>query len=364
MKNLVIIGAGPRGLAVALRASLHTEFKVTVIDEEPLSTWTFPRMLSDIQMRSPITFDLTTFHSDLKEYSLSYFLGYKFVTETQEQAEYSDIFCYRKDFVDYLKFIVEELKKNKVCFARQKVLDITDSTVECNSTKIEYDYLIMATGRKTQEVKLPSYLRNKKLIDVRNLHDVPWNNKPINVLGSGQQSAELVEFLARQKARVTWIQKHKPKIEQYPVPTMKQWGIRTALGSYYCDLSLNKPMYLKRVKQWGPSITPYIASKLEKVTYKVVLDPQSTNDINIESDFILATGFTQQIGLLPHTFNLDRNPYDVYLPKINKSFNSTSHLNVYFTGMLAVRYDGPRQGSIISSADTANNIIKNILSSR
>lgn len=361
MKHLVIIGAGPRGLAVALRASLHSELKVTVVDTEPLSTWTFPVMLSDIQMRSPITFDLTTFYPDLIDYSLPSFLGHRIASQSQQEVEDSKLFCYRKDFVNYLKFIVDRLKINGVGFAKHKVVNITDSKVICPSISIEYDYLVMATGRKTQESKLPTYLKTDKLVDIKNLHDDSWESKEINVVGSGQQSAELVEFLARQKAKVTWIQKHIPIVNQYPAPSYTVWGCRTALGNYYSTYCVNKLLYLKRVKEWGPSITPYIFDKLKKLPYDTLVNPQSTEDINLEADFILATGFKQKVGLLTHDFNIERYPLDPDLPKINKDFQSTSHPNIYFTGMLALRYDGPRQGSLISSAFSAYTIINNIL---
>ena len=360
MKHLVIIGAGPRGLAVALRATMYSQIKVTIVDNEPLSTWTFPRMLSDIQMRSPITFDLTTFYPDLQQYSLSSFLGYKPSAFTQKEVEDSNIFCYRKDFVRYLTYIVEELKKKGVRFAKHFVTNVTETSVECSNLHINYDYLVMATGRVTQKPKLPSYLRNKELISLHNLHDYSWLNKPINILGSGQQSAELVEFLSRQKAKVTWIQKHDPKVKQYPVPSCNDWGLRTALGPYYSRTSINKPLYLKRVKEWGPSITPHINNILMTRKYKVLTNPSSTKDINLDAGFILASGFNPDIELLAHSFNIARNIYDPNLPEINKDFKSSSHSNIYFTGLLALRYDGPRQGSIISSASTAKTIMDSI----
>jgi len=363
MKHLVIIGAGPRGLAVALRASRHKDLKVTVVDNSPISTWTFPNMLPDIQMRSPITFDLTTFYPELKDYSLSSFLGYKIEAHTQRQIEDSTIYCSRLDFVKYLKFIISQLKKEGVCFAKHNICTINTNKIMCgDGVAINYDYLVMATGRKTQEAKLPIYLKNKVVTTMETLHDNPWNQVTVNVVGSGQQSAELVDFLCRQKARVTWIQKHEPRVTQYPIPSMKEWGLRSALGNFYATRKYaNKPKYLKEVKEWGPTITPFIANKLEGLKYKVLLNPSSTNEINLDSKFILATGFNQRIELLNLDFDIDVNPIDAYLPDIKKDFASVSHPNIYFTGLLALKYDGPRQGSIISSALTAHTIVNNIL---
>ena len=363
MKHLVIIGAGPRGLAVALRASRHKDLKVTVVDNSPISTWTFPNMLPDIQMRSPITFDLTTFYSELKDYSLPSFLGHRIEAYTQRQVEDSTVYCGRQDFVKYLKFIIAQLKKEGVCFAKHNVCTISTDKIMCDDgVAINYDYLVMATGRKTQEAKLPIYLRNKVFTTMKTLHDEPWNNMAINVVGSGQQSAELVDFLCRQKAKVTWIQKHEPKVTQYPVPSMKEWGLRSALGDFYATRKYaNKPRYLKEVKEWGPTITPFIANKLEGLKYEVLLNPSSTNDINLDSKFILATGFYQRIELLNLDFDIDINPIDGYLPKIEKDFASVSHPNIYFTGLFAVKAEDIMEPCLGPSYFNANSPVKYML---
>lgn len=361
MKHLVIIGAGPRGLAVALRASKYKDFKITIVDNNPISTWTFPNMLPDIRMRSPITFDLTTFHPDLKDYSLATFLNKKLKAITQNEVEENNTYCNRLEFVSYLKFIITQLKKQGVYFARHRIKKVTINKIYSeNNIIIPFDYLVMATGRKTQENKIPTYLRNKTVKTINTIHDNSWFNKDINIVGSGQQSAELVEFFLRQKANVTWIQKYSPLISQYPVPSFKEWTYKSALGNYY-NRTHNKNDYLKKVKQWGPSITPLISKRLEKFNYTILLNPSSTNEINLNSEFILATGFNQKLKLLNLDFEIDKNLIDPYLPRINKDFASTSHPNIYFTGLLALRYDGPRQGSIISSALTAYTIINNIL---
>ena len=358
-RTIVIIGAGPRGLAIALRASMYNNYRIYIIDKKPISTWLFPNMLPDIEMRSPITFDLTTFYSDLKSYSLSTYLKESTNATSQLEVESSDKYCSRKDFLNYLNYIIDNLKKRNVIFIPRNVCDINESDLSCeDGFNIRYDYLIIATGRRTQYYKCPSYLRGKTISYINCLPMCSWFNKDINVVGSGQQSAEIVEFLARQKANVTWIQKHTPIISQYPVPSWTEWNNMTALGNYYTR-TYDKFGYLEKVKKWGPSITPYIKEKLERLKYKVII-AKDTNEINMKNDFILATGFKNDIELLDLNFEIDRDNTNPYLPNIKKSFQSSSHPYIYFTGLLASFFDGPRQGSLISSAYTAHIILESI----
>ena len=358
MKHIVIIGAGPRGLAVALRASLYN-YKVTIVDDAPMSTWTFPYMLPDMQMRSPITFDLVTYCPDLKDYSLTSFLNYKVKADSQEEIEACTTYCRRQDFINYLTYIIKILKQRGVVFAKHNACTITKTEVQCGNLSIPYDYLVVAAGRKVQEAKRPVYLNDAKLISIADLPERQWKSKGINVVGSGQQAAEIVNYLCEQKADVTWLQKHKPKVSQYPVPSYSEWGVRSALSNYY-TVCPNKLSYLTRVKAWAPSITPYIAERLKTCRYKVLDNPQSTKDINTDYEFILAAGSNNEVELLNFDFNIDKNLLNPKLPRLTNNFQSTNNPNIFFTGLLAVMCNGPRQGSIISSGDTAKTILDSI----
>lgn len=360
MKRIVIIGAGPRGLAVALQASLLNKYEIIIIDKEPLSTWSYPKMLPDVEMRSPITFDLTTFIPSLNPYSLASFLDKKIIANTQQQVEYNTTFCNRKEFRQYLNFIIDTLKSKGVIFSRENVNRISHNKILTSNNIITYDYLVVATGRKSQEALCPNYLNNLNRLSIEDSFNIDWFNKSIYVIGSGQQAAELTYYLGSNKANVTWVQKHLPKIEQYPVPTIKQWGQQSALGDFYSNYIINKDEYLKNVKLWGPSITPSIYKKLKTITYKTLFNPSSTAELDTEAYFILATGFNQKVELLNFDFDIKRDKYTEKLPAIQKDFQSISHPNIYFTGLLTLRYDGPRQGSIISAAITAQTILNSI----
>lgn len=362
MKHLVIVGAGPRGLAVALRALQYKDkFKISIVDPNPMSTWKFPYMLPDMEMRSPITFDLVTFQRDLQQYSLAKFLKKEVKAETQRDVEFNNEFCRRKEFVNYLKYVIALLKREGVSFVPRLTLGISATFITTDKGEIPYDYLVLAAGKATQKTKCPKYLRGKSLLTTECLFDCSWFKKPVNIIGSGQQSAEIVEYLASQGAKVYWLQKHTPKVHQYPIPSFKEWGIASALGPYYSKTAINRSKYLQDVKAWGPTITPYISNLLKQRKYTVINNPGSTNDIDMEGQFFLATGYTNEIELLPTTFNIKKNRNNTLLPDIVNSFQSSSNPNIYFTGSLATHFDGPRQGSIISSGLTAHTILLSIL---
>jgi pyruvate/2-oxoglutarate dehydrogenase complex dihydrolipoamide dehydrogenase (E3) component len=363
MKKIVIIGCGPRGLAMALRASLYKNYEVVIIDPNPLITWSFPYMMEDVLMRSPISFDLTTLCPDIQKFSLANYLNYSYKYNNQFEVEYCDIFCSRLEFINYLKYIFNLVKSStSIKFIFDQALLIKDGNITCNTINVNYDYLIISTGKNNHCIDCPSYLKNKPLITLQDLLLKRNKSKYLNVIGSGQQAAEIVEYAARQNLYVNWIQKHTPIIKQYPSPSIQDWGIKSALSSYYSTLHRSdyKNNYLKEVKEWGPSITPHIALKLEEVNYSI-LKPTTTEHLNKIADNILALGFKQEIKLLDVNFNLALDPQAFNFPQIQKDFQSSSHSNIYFTGLLALRFDGPRQGSIISAAQTANKIMQNIL---
>jgi hypothetical protein len=360
MKKILIIGAGPRGLSVALQACF-LNYDITIIDPTPLSTWSIPNIIDNIYMRSPITFDLTTFNSNLRKFSLSNFLKKDINSFTQQEVEETSLFCSRIEFKSYLDFIVLYLQKQNVKFYKEHVNTIhLNKVVSSSNTELFYDYLIIATGSQTQELKIPCYLNKKNIILPNQIFNNNWKDKEIYVLGSGQQSAEYVYYLKSKKAVPIWIQKHRPIISQYPVPSFKEWGSQSALGNFYSTQIFNKDLYLKQVKEWGPSITPYINNKLKKFNYITIKDPKTTQDLNLDIPFVIATGYTQNIDKLQFNFNLEKDKSNNCLPNITKDFQSTSNSNIYFTGLLASRYDGPRQGSIISASLTSEKILNSI----
>ena len=367
--NITIIGAGPRGLSVALYA-LFKKYKVTLIDPFPLHTWTSDYLISDLEMRSPLSFDLVTYLKELQEFNLSNYLklNYEF-TDSQTIIESSKVKVTRELFCGYLQWIYSYLQ-DKITIIKQTVVDVQANQVYLeNNNIVDSDAVIFCTGYQGN-ANIPNWLANTSLLNKRiNLSTVlqtknNYLNKKWLVVGSGQGAAETVDYLCNLQGSVTWTVNKKAKVNQYPAPTYSQWGSKSALGNYYKKLTNYKDKldYLKKVKQWQPSITPYIADKLKQVNYQS-LQVNSYNDIsNLNVDYVvLAAGITPSINSLPTTTVIPTNFYLPNFPDIANNFKiNLPNCNWYVSGILATAYDGPRQHSLISAGLTAKEIIEDI----
>lgn len=367
--NITIIGTGPRGLSIALYA-LYKNYRVTLIDPNPLHTWTSDYLISDLEMRSPLSFDLVTHIEELQEFSLANYLklNYEF-TSNQTIIESNKTKVTRKQFCSYLQWIYSYLQ-DKITIVKQTVVDVQNNKVYLdNNTTIESAAIVFCTGYQGKP-NIPNWLANTNLLDKQIklptvLQDKNnYLNKKWLVVGSGQGAAETVEYLCTLFSNVTWAVNKKAKVSQYPAPIYSQWGSKSALGDYYKKLTNYKDKldYLKKVKQWQPSITPYISDKLKQVSYQT-LEVNSYNDIsNLYVDYVvLAAGITPSVSSLPTSTVIPTNPYLPNFPNITANFKiNLPNCNWYVSGILATAYDGPRQHSLISAGLTAKEIIEDI----
>lgn len=365
--NITIVGAEPRGLSVALYA-LYKQHKVTLIDPLPLHTWTSDYLIEDLEMRSPVTFDLVTFIEELQEFSLSRYLGYNVLfTDIQSTIEACNVKVTRKEFCDYLNWVYTYINK-KAKIIKQTVVSVESNNVKLSNSKlVKGDVIVFCTGYKGKENN-PSWLSktnfSNKKIDLINILNSPNNyiNKKWLVVGSGQGSAEQVNYFSSLKGTVYWVVKKTPKVNQYPAPNYQIWGSKSALGSYYRSLTdyKNKLDYLAKVKQWQPSITPYISSKLQSANYKQLIVKDYSEVNNLEVDHVsLASGVIPNINSLP--MSVPNNPYLANFPDISNHFRiNFPSCNWYVSGILATAFDGPRQHSLISAGLTAKEIIEDI----
>jgi len=342
MFDVVIVGAGPRGLAVALEC-LKNNLQFTIVDPYPLKTWRELGWYS-FQMRSPLSFDLVD--NPNSEYSLKSFINKKYPEATED-------FIYRDQFTEYLESILEIVKPNLI---EEKVTAIYGDHVVTNNNKIYGNKIVLAFGSLT---KKQNYFYQDKIISPDKIKDKSGLN--LLVIGSGQGAAEYVSYFA-QNNKVTWAIKHTPRIYQYPIPDEKIWGLKDCFGSHFKKLSIkNKLLFLKQVKKWQPSITPYVYEKMLAVqnnfSYFKNRNLEDFHKLVERSDYILlALGNEFILSKFPLKISLQTLNHNPNLPLLVQGFKS-SVSSIRFTGLAAGFYDGLRQGSIGSAAATAQEII-------
>jgi hypothetical protein len=366
MFDLIIVGAGPRGIGLALQA-IERSLSVLIIDPEPLSTWR--NIPIDINMRSPIGFDLVSFMPEYRQYSLSTYLGSYQEFNNQEDIERSTSVVTRQHFINYMEFMWSRVLS--ICSYKQdKVINIWPNKVM--TTKEVYRGKNVVIAYSPIKAKNPNWLNlelKRKLVTAKDIDSI--NNSLIWVIGSGQSAAEYVYSLCSKGNTVYWFNKKTPRVDQYPAPSYNHWGYKSALGPYYRSIKENKEAamrYMKDIKRWQPSITPDIDTKLSTVKdrYKVILDNPSSIEVNMDYIF-LCNGVNSSVDLVPLALPVDRHIYNNDLPLLHTGFRSSlsnersgGKGGYIFTGLLASLYDGPRQGSLISIGLTSKEILDNI----
>lgn len=347
-KTLVIVGGGPRGLACAIQA-INLFNTIYIIDETPTSSWNTTSTVANFELRSPVSFDLVTYSTNYREYSLSnYLLQEDVLYNNQKDIEEDSRRLNRVDFYNYLCFVKHKLcsENSNIHFIYSKVLNIYNNCVEMISGKIKFDYLILAQG--TEEKQTPTNLLQYKQVTNK---DILTNDyKSLLVVGSGQGAYDIASYLYNKGVNVGLYITKYPKIDQYPAPSYSLWKERSALGNYCSSLiSINsRRRYINSVKQWGPSITP----NNEYLLYTIPIYISTENNID---DVIRKYNktFISRVGVKPiNTLNIKQE-------EITTNFRLLDS-NIFITGPLTTLYDGPRVNSIISSSSTAIKIMEEI----
>ncbi len=354
--KIIVVGGGPRGIAVALYA-LSKGASITVVDPHPLSSWEYPNILPKLEMRSPMRFDLVNYVPELAAYALTTYLEHQ-VPYTEEQAELESYYpVQREQFIQYLQWCWQCLS-GEIEVLKESVLSLTNKSITTvEGTKLEGDAVILAPGTTTitpEWLKKSSF--NQLIMPLQEALTSNLTNKRLAVIGSGQGAAELVVELGQHNS-VFWCQKHTPKTSQFPAPSYQEWGHASALSPYYSQLRSweRRLTYLMQVKQWQPSITPLVKQKLESTLY-TVQKLESSLDLVVDH-VVLAAGIKGRLEALPLMPSVRRNDYLSDFPDLANFCMSNG---IYITGPLATAYDGPRQASLISAGPTAKTIVEDI----
>lgn len=343
---IVIVGAGPRGLAIALEL-LYKGHKILMVDPYPMSSWQY--VVPDLVMRSPITFDLVLGSPYLQQYSLATFLGLPYPDcSSQASVEANKTPVMRQTFLDYCGYILGVLEPYIV---RAKAVSLNATQVHLDTGQVlDADAVILAIGVMRQP-KLP-HLPGRRLISPIDALTKRCPKGPLAVLGSGQSSAEMACFLADTN-KVYWVHRPPLKVHPYPAPSYSEWGPKSALGDYYSSLSTDqaRSLYLAKVKQWQPSITPSIWDKA--LHYQSLDQLVLCSDIPDDVQYVIPCVGNRAV-LPPLLKGQPLSPILPHLPNVGSGFRLSN--GVYVSGLLATAYDGPRQASLISAANTARRI--------
>ncbi len=366
MQRTLIYGAGPRGLSACLY--LHSlGIKPTLIDPNPISSWSESNILSSVIMRSPSTFDLVTNLPNLQDFSLSNFLDLNVkYSDKQKDIEADRNFISRKEFCSYLTHILNYLINQGCSLLQEEIISISKSSITTTLQTLEYDHLIIANGNAGATAKKPNWLHSSslstKIISQKEAIVNPPSGVRVAVVGSGQGASEFAYELSKNN-NVTWIKTHQHLVYQYPGPGYDLIGYKSVLGNYYSNyvkLDSQRKAYKEYVSKYTPTITPHIAKLIESSSITQVIPNIITRELIDSFDVVLSIcGFQPDIKTLPLNFEASLFYSDPRFPYLrNFKMPNTS---IYFTGILASMYDGPRQNSIISSGLTSKTIAEDIL---
>ena len=360
---ITVVGAGPRGLSAALIA-ISKGKKVTLIDPEPFSTWQTPQTLPDFEMRSPITFDLVTgAGEDLQIYSLAQFLNRDIpYSEDQRTIESCSVRATRSQFTDYLQHVFNLLLP-QVTYLKDPVVSIKPDRVITNYHVVDSEKIIIALGKSVEEPRCPEWVSKsqyqEQIIKGKEILD-PSPGRYL-VIGSGQQAAEHILHLISKGVEVACTSQKAWTPYDYPVPDYRLWYHQTALGSYYQNLKgpSAKRRYLMEVKLWQPTISPSVFQALCQTNY-LSFKGKSTEAIQEwlgeDGKIVLASGQRFVFGRLPLSRGVKASLVNSQWPELVR-FRLPDAPSICFTGIAALTYGGPAQGSLISAARTAKEIL-------
>ena len=360
---VTIIGAGPRGLSTAIIA-LSQGKEVTLIDPEPFSTWQVPQALPDFEMRSPLTFDLVTGAGEaLQSYSFAQFLNRDIpYSADQRTVEACSIRATRAQFADYLQDVFNRLKP-QITYLKEPVTLIKANRVVTSSQTVKSDKIVIALGRALEEARCPDWVA-KSQYQTRVIDDETLLNPSPGrylVIGSGQQAAERLLYLHAQGCEVALASHQNWTPYEYPVPDYRIWYHQSALGPYYQHLKgpSAKRRYLGRVKAWQPTVSPMVYQALSQIQYPsfwVDSTEQLQDWLGAEGRIVLASGRVFRFDQLPLDYDVKASLVNTQWPELTR-FRLPEIPSICFTGIAALAYGGPTQGSLISAARTAKELL-------
>lgn len=191
MYDLIIIGAGPGGIALAAEAQASgiDPARTLILEKAPTHNWAIRQLYPEQK--------LTTAN----------YKGFR--------PRCEGLLCIgdmnKTETIQYFDGIIEGYKLNlqyeAEVYAMQPVEDASGKRFHVESSKGTYDTRLLAVGigifgrpNKPKEYRLPPALKERLLFDITSQH---IEGEDVLVVGGGDTAAEYVEYLCKQGNRVT-----------------------------------------------------------------------------------------------------------------------------------------------------------------
>ncbi|MBI3090456.1 MAG: SidA/IucD/PvdA family monooxygenase [Candidatus Tectomicrobia bacterium] len=411
--TVTIVGAGPRGLSVALYLLCEGQGMlrdVQVLERHAAAaSWTAPAMPEAMRLRSPALHDLVAWHDPWRTWTFARFREAVLGGPPARPASLAALYgVSRREYHAYLQEVAERLgcvvpgaevvaierPQSAGADARSSTAaDGLDLLVRCGGAlrRLHSRWVVLATGmvgwgggefRRLPEEMTGGLEDGVHFSHSHGLTIAPLANaESVAVLGGGQSAAEAVaRLLAETRVPVVWwLARRPPRPHLYPVPS--QWFNDRHCGRFAGLPAEARRRLLAGALAWGPTISPFLHRELlhspqPRLRTRFGCDVGAAlpwrrrvrlmlrdGDMAQVDHLILATGYAFDVRRLPFLRPvlgdlLVDGPY----PVLDEDFRAVTRagaapLPLFFTGAAAVLRDGPRQLFVNSSGVTAKRIL-------
>lgn len=364
-----IVGNNDRALSLALIAKKEG-FDVTIFGEYEIS-----QSLPNEVLRQSINWDLVT-SLDRPKYDMwrmDYFLGSNRNYNSQSDIENTP-FNTKKCWDAYIKQIRIQLEQMGVVFRDDKELiffTFNHAVLGADREKVMYEHLVIAEepSRKAEPLYLDPSIYHL-------LSPMIWTHtEPLKLLilptDNEDYSMRAASYLQKEGNEVHYLfdQYRIFKHTDYDVPSFKELGYKSALGSFYNEFLKDKAgriSYLNKVNSFY-SIRRSTIDEFRQSGVKL-LNYNSINSVSAIKQAIVLENYH-------YIIDLRRPELDINLLKPNDCVREERDYpryclvtegmrcptgSLYVTGRLAEFFDGPRQRYISSAGITSKVIVEDI----
>lgn len=264
-------------------------------------------------------------------------LAKKNISETPV-IDWQQAMKFKQDFVDAMPPQIEKgFEKNGIDAYHQSTKFISDNHLQIGDTKIEADKIVIATGAKPRELKIPGAKYTLSSTDFLNFETLP---KSLLFIGGGYVAFEFAHMAARFGSEVTIVHRGERPLENFDPFIVDQ--LVEATKDLHIRLVLN---------------TEVTAVDKSGENYKV------TGKGKNGEEFFDAAAVINSAGRPPAIFDLDLEKANIAFGKkgieVNEYLQSTSNPNVYAAGDAANSGGMPLTPvAVMEGHIVASNIVK------